>query len=230
VIKLVRELDEFERQNRSLTQRNPRTLIFDSFGNIVNSISDSVKSTPGGVTTDHIEVKQVGVVVKGPYAKTVQEDKKMTITTETQKIDSQPTTDPAKPNLDPSKSSDSSGPKTYEVKDIKTFTAKDVLQILEQSKVLEIAGLTIWDRIVSELVSFGILISFLVFFGLGYFVFSTNSQFISSLTTVVVFVVGQGVSIPLRSTEKDKANFGQSLQAAAQAQTAQTAATTKKTQ
>jgi len=217
VIGLVKELEAFERENSQLIQRHPDTLVFDSHGKIVNSLPDPVKAaSPNGISEKHFEpAATTDVYIKPPTS---------TPPTE-QKSDEK--------KAEPAKAADPPKPKSYEVKDVRQFNAKDVLQILQQSKILEIAGLTIWDRIVSEVVSFLILLSFLTFFGIGYFVFSTNSQFISSLTTVVVFAIGQGVNIPLQSTEPDKAKFGQSLQAAAQQQEAQKSLSTtvvKKTQ
>ena len=96
-------------------------------------------------------------------------------------------------------STSTSGAVEYKLKNINNFNTKDILTMISKSKALEITGLSLWEQIIEEVVVFIIFLSFLAFLGVGFWVLSANSQFISALTSVVIFVVGGGVNIPLGS-------------------------------
>lgn len=103
--------------------------------------------------------------------------------------------------------------------DVKHLSLGDLLTIVKKSKVLELAGLSIWERIWTEVFMFVILLGTLSFLALGFWVLSTNSQFVSSITTIIVFIIGGGISIPIRvNSTQDHDNFVEKVRSHAASQ------------
>lgn len=104
-------------------------------------------------------------------------------------------------------------PRTYAVKNIKALALNDVLAIVSQSEILEVAGESLWEQIVQEIVRLATLLAMLAFLALGFFVLNTDSAFVSGLTTAAVFLIGGGVNIPLSKSaaalpvEPEKSSF-----------------------
>jgi len=85
----------------------------------------------------------------------------------------------------------------FAISDVSKFSTKDIFTLVQKSQILEITGLSIWQKIVQEIVIFLIMILFYAFLCAGFLALTPSSQFVSALTTGIVFLIGGGINIPL---------------------------------
>jgi len=83
------------------------------------------------------------------------------------------------------------------ISNVQKFSTSDVLSVVTKSRILELTGLTIWEKIWQEVVIFFVMLFFFIFICAGFLSLSPMTEFISALTTGIVFLVGGGVNIPL---------------------------------
>jgi len=92
-------------------------------------------------------------------------------------------------------------PDTVQIKEV--FT-KEVLSVVNKSQILELTGLTIWEKIVKEIMIFVILLLFLYFIDTNFRTLSPSIYFSTTVTTGLIFLIAGAVNIPLNNMEKSK--------------------------